>query len=100
MIGSFAKSKAGHDKDHIYIIVKEEKEYVYLVDGKVKTLQNPKKKKKKHIQIIKKYADNAICKKLQECTLVQDEEIKRAVKLVSKKMLNSDNASEELQNQI
>lgn len=97
MIGSFAKSKAGHDKDHIYIIVKEEKEYVYLVDGKTKTLEHPKKKKHKHIQIIKKYADNAICKKLQESIPLRDEEIKRAIKLVSIKMKNSDDTSETIQ---
>ena len=33
MIGEFAKSKAGRDKDHLYIIVEEKEEYVYLVDG-------------------------------------------------------------------
>ena len=96
MIGSFVKSKAGHDKDHIYIIVKEDKEYVYLVDGKIKTLENPKKKKKKHIQIIKKYADIAICEKLQETIPLKDEEIKRAIKLVSIKMKNSDEKSENI----
>lgn len=89
MVGSFGKSKAGHDKEHIYIIVKEENEYVYLADGKIRTLENPKKKKKKHIQIIKKYADIALCRKLLNSEPVKDEEIKRAIKLVLKNQ-NSD----------
>ena len=45
--GMLARSKAGHDTDDAY---------VYLVDGKFRTFSRPKKKKKKHVQIIlKKY---------------------------------------------
>ena len=58
MVGKFAKSKAGHDKDQIYVIIKEDPEYVYLMDGKIKTVDKPKKKKKKHIQLILKQDDN------------------------------------------
>ena len=49
-IGEFAKSKAGHDKEEIFIIINKEEEYVYLVDGKSRILDKPKKKKIKHIQ--------------------------------------------------
>ena len=42
--GMLARSKAGHDKAQMYII-KE-------VDGRIRTLGNPKKKKKKHVQIV------------------------------------------------
>lgn len=52
-IGMLARSTAGHDKSNIYVIIAEDSAYVYLVDGKVRTLDRPKKKKKKHIQIIK-----------------------------------------------
>ena len=53
MTGCFARSLAGHDKTEIYIIVGEEPGYVYLSDGKLKKVENPKKKKLKHIlQII------------------------------------------------
>ena len=34
----FAKSKAGHDKDQLYFILKEEEEFVYLVNGVCKTV--------------------------------------------------------------
>ena len=53
MIGLLAMSKAGHDKDHVYLVVEEKEEYVLLVDGKNRLLENPKKKNKKHIQLIK-----------------------------------------------
>lgn len=54
MIGMLAVSKAGRDKDNTYVIVGQEGEYVYLVDGRVRTVDRPKKKNRKHIQVIKK----------------------------------------------
>ena len=54
--GMLARSKAGHDKGHLYVITDVDETYVYLVDGKTKSIQKPKKKKLKHIQVIyKKY---------------------------------------------
>lgn len=50
--GMLAISKAGHDEGRVYIIVGTDKTYVYLADGKIRTLNNPKKKKKKHVQIV------------------------------------------------
>ena len=55
MVGTIVKSIAGHDQDNLFVIVNIENEYVYLVDGKNRLLNNPKKKKVKHIQVI----DNA-----------------------------------------
>lgn len=49
----FAKSKAGHDKGEIYIIIRYEHDMVYLVNGQQRTIEKPKKKKYKHIQVIR-----------------------------------------------
>ena len=67
MIGYFAISLAGHDKGQMYLIVGEEKD-------------NPKKKKKKHLQIIKKNADAVLTEKLKKKQTVYNEEIKLAIK--------------------
>ena len=79
MKGMFATSKAGHDKGKLYIIIKEEDEYVYLADGRLKTVDAPKKKKKKHIQIIKK-VDSSIYLSIEEKREISNEEVKRAIK--------------------
>ena len=42
--GTIVKSLAGHDKEEVFFILREEGEYVYLVDGKYRTLDKPKKK--------------------------------------------------------
>lgn len=77
-IGKFAKSKAGHDKEKIYIIIKEDKEYVYLVDGKNKLLTNPKRKNKRHVQVINTL-EKSIHEKIKCGQSVDDVEIVAAI---------------------
>ena len=77
-IGEFAKSKAGHDKEEIFIIINKEEEYVYLVDGKSRILDKPKKKKIKHIQVINQI-DEELQRKLETNLILRDEDIKRAI---------------------
>ncbi len=73
MVGYFAYSIAGRDKEHIYLIIKEETESVWLVDGKIRTLRKPKRKNKKHIQIIKtQNLENSL-------DSITDEQIKYAI---------------------
>ena len=77
-----AVSRSGHDKDSLYVIIKEEANLVYLADGKLKPLEKQKKKNRKHIQIIKN-----LPKEITEVFTQQDfrnEEIKRAIKLYQK----------------
>ena len=74
-IGMLAKSKAGHDKGQVYVICKVDETYVYLIDGKIRTWDKPKKKKRKHIQII--YAK-------QDISGMDDVGIKRILKLFDK----------------
>ena len=67
--GMLARSLAGHDEGNLYIIVKTDQKYVYLVDGNIRTLDRPKRKRKKHVQLIlKKYnvseADDTAIKRI------------------------------------
>ena len=78
--GCFAVSKAGHDCNEIYLIMNSDSEYVYLADGRLKTVDKLKKKKKKHIQIIK-HIDEDIEAKLSQNKSLINEDIKRAIKL-------------------
>lgn len=84
MTGMFAISKAGHDKGRMYVILKEDGEYVYLADGRIRTVENPKKKKKKHIQSVKSGIDEALAAKLRSAQTIYNEEIKFAIKVRAK----------------
>ncbi|MCD7766364.1 MAG: KOW domain-containing RNA-binding protein [Lachnospiraceae bacterium] len=47
-----AISKAGHDKGSLNVVLEETPEYVLLADGRLRTLEHPKKKNPKHVQMI------------------------------------------------
>ena len=50
--GMLARSKAGHDRNRIYVIIRADAEYVWLADGVHRTAENPKKNKRRHVQVI------------------------------------------------
>jgi len=60
--------------------MKQEKEYVYLVDGVYKTIEKPKKKKKKHILFVSR-PDKRIGEQ------ANDLEYKRVLKLYKKNQM-------------
>ncbi len=72
MKGEFAISKAGHDKGKVYVIVAEDGDFVLLANGEERTIENPKRKRLKHIQPVHK---------IRPEETGTDEKIKRAIKL-------------------
>ena len=56
--GMLAVSMAGHDRGKVYVVWSETEDTVLLTDGDLRPLAKPKKKNKKHIQIIKKKSGN------------------------------------------
>lgn len=51
--GLIVKSKAGHDKNLFFIAVDFDDKYVYLVNGKTRPIEKPKKKKIIHVAVTK-----------------------------------------------
>lgn len=70
---------AGHDKGRYFIILTEHQEYVTLVDGISKKMENPKQKNKKHIQVIHNI-EESLSEKLAHGEHVTDEEIRLAIR--------------------
>ena len=80
MIGELATSKSGHDKDRLYMIVGEEGECVYLCDGRLRGVEHPKKKKKKHIQIIHSSALDTLIQLIEQNLPGERDEINRQIR--------------------
>ena len=76
--GMLVKSLAGHDQNQIYVIMREDKEFVFLCDGRLKKIDKPKKKKKKHIQLIKTISEE-LAVKIAEGSVINNEDIRKAI---------------------
>ena len=76
--GMLAKSLAGHDQNKIYLIIQEDDTCVFLSDGKNRTLDNLKKKKKKHVQLIR-IKDSEFAEKLAKGSVINNEDIRKAI---------------------
>ncbi len=51
--GFIVRSIKGHDEGRVYLVVSEVNEnFVLLVDGKYRKLDNPKLKRKKHVAVV------------------------------------------------
>ena len=81
--GMLAISKAGHDKDSWYVVLKVEGIYAYLVKGKTKTMEKPKQKKIMHLQTVHRIPENLQEKMNSEKQWI-NEDVKRALKLAKK----------------
>ena len=75
-----ALSMAGHDKGHYYVITGEEGNFVYVADGTLKLCAQPKRKNRRHIQLIRRLPAEveAIFQKEESWS---DLNVKRALKL-------------------
>jgi large subunit ribosomal protein L14e len=74
IIGRYAWSKTGRDKDKLFIIIGiYDDQHVLIADGEYRRVENPKKKKLKHLNITNRVA----------------EEI-RTIVTMKKKLLNTD----------
>lgn len=79
-VGMLAWSRAGHDKDKLYVIVKTEREYVYLCDGRLRPVEHPKKKKIRHIQIVRQIPEELLGLNIET---MKNEEIRKAIRRFS-----------------
>ena len=49
-ISDVVVSTAGHDQGEIFYVVSTDDQFLYLANGKDRTLDKPKRKKRKHVQ--------------------------------------------------
>ena len=52
--GMAVRSKAGRDKNRVYVIIRTEGEYVYVADGDARSVRRMKRKNSRHLQPILK----------------------------------------------
>ena len=82
------RSCAGRDKGQIFYVVETDELYVYLADGKGRRLENPKRKKRKHIELLPR-RDSRVAEKIRSGDKVLNSELRRELAVYGRK--NSQN---------
>jgi len=78
-LGQMVLSCAGRDSGRFMIVVKIlDENFVYVADGTLRKVDNPKKKKIKHLKVLNKKSDY-IADKLLNKRKIYNDEIKRAM---------------------
>ncbi len=81
-IGQLVYSKNGRDKGYPFFITGTEGEYVYICDGKRRTLDKPKKKKIKHVQITNR-VDGHIKESIEKRLYLKDSDLRSALAVLT-----------------
>ena len=86
-IGNIVISTMGRDKGLYFIVVGVEKNYVYLVDGSVRKIDKPKKKKvtnEDFAKVCKNLHDENIAAKVINKHKITNQDIKKALRDILK----------------
>ena len=74
--GDLVVSLAGRDKDKVFYVVSVEENFACLADGKTRKLENPKRKKLKHVRFVSRI-DSRVADKLRTGDKVLNSELRR-----------------------
>ena len=88
-ISDVVVSTAGRDRGEWFYVIQEEPVYLYLANGKDRTLDKPKRKKRKHIQKVLR-SETRVAEKLRAGDKVLNGELRRDLAALSREM-QSDN---------
>lgn len=74
--GDLIVSLAGRDKDQLFYVLQREGEYAILANGKSRQLENPKRKKLKHLRFAARI-DSNVAMKIRSGDTVLNSELRR-----------------------
>ena len=77
-VGSKVRSIAGRDKGYDFLVLKADTQYAYVADGRLRKVENPKKKKLKHLQASSAVSVN-IAENLAAASEVTNAEVRKAL---------------------
>ncbi len=85
LVSDVVVSTAGRDQGQFFYVIKEEAPYLYLVNGKDRPLDRPKRKKRKHVQKVLR-SETRVAQKLRLGDKVLNGELRRELADFSQEM--------------
>ena len=89
MISDVVASAAGRDQGKLFYVIGTDPVYLILANGKDRTLDKPKRKKRKHIQKVLR-SETRVAEKLRAGDKVLNGELRRALAAFSRDMQSDD----------
>ena len=84
-ISDVVVSTAGHDQGEIFYVIGMDDQYLYLANGKDRSLDKPKRKKRKHVQKVLR-SETRVAEKLIHGDKVLNSELRRDLAFHAKEM--------------
>ena len=75
---NIVRSDAGRDKGKLFIVLAVEGEYLLLVDGKSRKVENPKRKKRRHVLFVSA-EETRLADKLKRGEKITNSELRRTL---------------------
>ena len=88
-ISDVVMSTAGRDKGNLFYVIGMDPVYLTLANGKDRTLEKPKRKKRKHIQKVLR-SETRVAEKLRLGDKVLNSELRRDLAFLSREMHSND----------
>ena len=85
MIADVVISMAGRDTGSLYYVIQADETYLSLVDGKGRSLEKPKRKKRKHAKKVLR-SETRVAEKLRAGDKVLNSELRRDLAYISQEM--------------
>lgn len=77
-LGQLVRSKQGKDQGEFYLVYDMDGDTVWLIDGRKRSIDNPKKKNRRHLQHINKVAAD-LANMLEKGQPVTNEDVRKAI---------------------
>ena len=84
-ISDVVVSTAGHDQGELFYVISTDDTYLYLANGKDRSLDKPKRKKRKHVQKVLR-SETRVVEKLIRGDKVLNSELRRDLAFHAKEM--------------
>ena len=84
-ISDVVVSTAGHDQGEMFYVVSTDDQFLYLANGKDRTLDKPKRKKRKHVQKVLR-SETRVVEKIIHGDKVLNSELRRDLAFHAKEM--------------
>ena len=85
LIGDVVSSTAGRDQGCLYYVISIEEQHLMLANGKDRTLEKPKRKKRKHVEKVLR-SETRVGLKLASNDKVFNSELRRDLAYLSREM--------------